>query len=158
MVKFKLLVQFPVDHLAHPVVSILILSFVLIYFIRLLCDWSFRLNCHIIFICYFVASCLFFLWHSPYGVVSCCYQERFSFHLKVSFFSHVQISSCEMSLICGLKYSYSCFSSHFCFLLIFILLMLVLSVLFLLAAIILPPRFLCCVLVVVSMNRRCLQC
>ena len=34
--------------------------FVLIYYIRL-CDWSFHLCHHIIYICYFVLSCLFLL-------------------------------------------------------------------------------------------------
>ena len=29
-----------------------------------------------------------------------------------SFFRHVRVSSCEMSLVCHLKCSYSCFSSH----------------------------------------------
>ena len=40
---------------------------------------------------------------------------------SVSFFrfplcSHVQVISCAMSLVCCLKYLYSYFSSHFCFL------------------------------------------
>ena len=48
-----------------------------------------------------------------------------------TFHNHVQFFSCEVSLTCHLKYPYSCFSSHFCFLVIFILLMLMLSVLFL---------------------------
>ena len=55
MDKFKLLGQFPVDLLAHPA---------LIYCIRLLCDWSFRLPLHIIYICYFVASYLFLPWYT----------------------------------------------------------------------------------------------
>ena len=38
--------------------------FGLICCIRLLCDWLFRLYHHIIYICYFVASCLFLLWYT----------------------------------------------------------------------------------------------
>ena len=57
--------------------------------------------------------------------------------------SHVQVLvfSCEISLVCRLKCPYSCFSSHFCFLVIFALLMFVLSMLFLVAVISFPPRF-----------------
>ena len=36
----------------------------LICCIRLLCDWSFRLYHHIIYISYFIASYLFFLWYN----------------------------------------------------------------------------------------------
>ena len=64
--------QFLVD---HPVMSGLILSLslsALIYCIRL-CDWSFRLFHHITYVCYFVISCLFFLWPSHYGVILSCY-------------------------------------------------------------------------------------
>ena len=63
MVKFKFLAQFPVDHLAHPVVSYLKIFFVLIWCIRLLSDWSFRLYHHKTYICCFVASYLFLLWY-----------------------------------------------------------------------------------------------
>ena len=44
-----------------------VLSFTLFaptYWIRLLCDRSFCFYHHIIYICYFVAFCLFLLWHS----------------------------------------------------------------------------------------------
>ena len=58
MIKFKLLAQFPGDHLSHPVVSSLILSLC----IRLLYDLSFRLRLHVIFIGYFAAFCLFLHW------------------------------------------------------------------------------------------------
>ena len=36
--------------------------------------------------------------------------------LKFSFLNHIQLFSCEISLVCLLKYPYSCFSSYFCFL------------------------------------------
>ena len=39
--------------------------------------------------------------------------------LRFTFRSHVQIFSYEISLICRLKYPYSCFSSHFSFLVLF---------------------------------------
>ena len=61
--------------------------------------------------------------------------------LRFPFLSQIQVFSCEMSLVCRLKCPYSCFYSHFCFLVIFVLLILVLSVLFLVAIISLPPRF-----------------
>ena len=56
--------------------------------------------------------------------------------LKFSFFSHVQIFSCEISPVCCLKYPYSCFFfSHFCFLIFVVFLMLSL----LLLAVIIRP-------------------
>ena len=55
-VKFQFLTQFHVDHLAHPVVSTLILS-VLICCSRF-CDWWFRLYHFITYICCFVVSSL----------------------------------------------------------------------------------------------------
>ena len=96
----------------------------LIYCIHLLCDWSFRLCHHIIYISYFVTSCLFLLWHNPYGVF-CAAIKRDSVSLnRFLFLSHVQVFSREISLMCRLKCPYSCFSFHFSFLVIFDLLML----------------------------------
>ena len=57
------------------------------------------------------------------------------------FCSHVHFFSWEILLACRFKYPYSCFSSHFCFLVIFVLLMLMLPVLFLVVVIILLQRF-----------------
>ena len=48
---------------------------------------------------------------------------------------------CEISFVCRLKCPYNCFSSNFCFLVIFILLMFVSSVLWLMALTSLPPRY-----------------
>ena len=63
MVKFELLAQFPVDHLSiHSCLTLYIFS--LIYCIRLLCDWLFCLYHYIIYICYFITSCLFLIWQS----------------------------------------------------------------------------------------------
>ena len=62
-------------------------------------------------------------------------RKKYSFYLKVFLLSHVQVFLWEMSLVCLLKYPYSCFSSHFCFLVIAVLLIFVLFVLFLVAVI-----------------------
>ena len=78
----QILTSCRVDHVPHSVVSNLI--FALIYGIHLSYEWSFHLYPHIIYIYYFVASCPFLLWHSPNGVVLCCYQKKFSFSLKAS--------------------------------------------------------------------------
>ena len=47
---------------------------------------------------------------------------------RFPFICHVQVFSCEISHVCRLKCLYSCFSSHFCFLVIFVLFILALSV------------------------------
>ena len=60
--------------------------------------------------------------------------------LMFPFFSHVQVFSSEISLVCRLKCPYSCFSSHFYYLIIFVLLIRLLSLL-LVAVISLPFRF-----------------
>ena len=67
-------------------------------------------------------------------------------------------SSREISIVCRLKCPLSCFSSHYCFPVIFLLLTLALSVMFLTAVISLLPRFLCRVLVIVSMHWHYLEC
>ena len=61
--------------------------------------------------------------------------------LRFPFLSHVHDFSGEMVLISCLKRPLSCFSSHFCFLVIVILLVLVLSVLFLIDVISLSLYF-----------------
>ena len=61
--------------------------------------------------------------------------------LRFLFLCHVQVFSCEISLVCRLKYPYSCFSSHFYFLVIIIELIIALFVLYLVAAIILSLLF-----------------
>ena len=55
--------------------------------------------------------------------------------IRFSFLIHVHFLSCKISLVCCLKYSYSCFSSNFCFLVIDVFLITVLFVLFLVAVI-----------------------
>ena len=53
--------------------------------------------------------------------------------VKFSFLCQVQVFWCEMLFISLLRRPLSCFSSHFCFLVIFLLLFIVLSVSFLMA-------------------------
>ena len=55
--------------------------------------------------------------------------------LRFSFRSHVQVFSCAISPVCRLKYPYSCFSSHFCFL-VFVVFLSILMLPVLLAALI----------------------
>ena len=54
---------------------------------------------------------------------------------KFPFLSHIQVFSCEILSVCRWKYLYSCFSSHFCSLVIVILLIFTLPILFLIARI-----------------------
>ena len=93
--------------------------FMLICCIRLLCDWSFRLNQHKIYIRYFVAFCLFLLWHSPYAVVCAAIRGDLVPFLVFRFLSHVQLFSCEISVVGRSKCSYSCFFTIFVFWLFF---------------------------------------
>ena len=55
--------------------------------------------------------------------------------LSFPFCSYDKVLSCEISFACRLKYQFSCFSSHFCFLLIVVLMILVLLVFFLVSVI-----------------------
>ena len=55
--------------------------------------------------------------------------------LKHPFLSYVQVFSCEILSVCSLKYTYSCFSSHFCFVVNIVLLIFMLSVVFLVTVI-----------------------
>ena len=82
----------------------------------------------------------------------CCARRDSVSLLRFPLLSHVHVFSCEISLVCRLKCPYSCFSSHFCFLLIFVLLMHLLFVLILMAVIGLPLCFLCSLLVVVLLS------
>ena len=99
--------------------------------------------------------CLFLLWHSPFVLLS----EEIQFFSKgFPFLCHVQVFSCEISLACRLKWLYCCFSSHFCFLVIF-------SVDANIACIVSGRcnqssigLFLCSLLVVVSMCQHYIEC
>ena len=52
--------------ITSPTQSCLVLYFALICFLRLICDWSFRLNHHTTYTCYFVAFYLFLLYYYYY--------------------------------------------------------------------------------------------
>ena len=107
--------------------------------IRLLCDWSFRLYQNIIYIYFFVAYCQFCLIYGSFG-------WRCFMLLSKEIQSQVSLSQVlptEISFLCRLLCPYNCFSSHFCFLVIFALMMLVLSMLFLVAVISFFCTFLC---------------
>ena len=111
----------------------------LICSIRLLCNWSFRLGHYIIYICNFVPSILALTLFVLMALFCAAIRiDSFSL-LRISFLSHIQVFSCEISIVCRLKYSYSCFSSVFIFWLFF-LLKLVFSVFFLIVVISLPLR------------------
>ena len=72
--------------------------------------------------------------------------------LRFPFLSHIQVFFYEMSLVYRSKYSYSFFSSHFCFLAIVVLLILVLFVLFLVAVISISLLFLCSLIEVSTLS------
>ena len=61
--------------------------------------------------------------------------------LKFPFLYKFQVFSCQISSVCLLTYPYSCFSSHFYFLVIIVLLIFMLSMLFLVIVIILSLLF-----------------
>ena len=107
-------------------------------------------NLHLLFCCLIYSR---FDIISPYGVVLCCCQRRVSF-LRFPFLSHVQVFSCEISLVCYLK----CLYIWGVVVVIFVLLMLMLCLLFLVTGVSLSPRFLCSLRVFVSMHRCYLQC
>ena len=119
----------PCAHLMHSLIMWLIVSFLSQHNLDLLwCCVSF-----ILALTSLILMALFYASIRKYTVS----------HLRFSFLSHVQVFSWETLLFCRLKCPYSCFSSHFCFLVIFISSMLVFSVLFLVAVINLPLPFLC---------------
>ena len=128
VVKFQTFAQFPVDHLAntgatllHSLNMWLIISFLSPH------------NLHLLFCCILSILALIIL---VLIALFCAAFRSDSVSLKrFPFFSHVQVFSCEMSLVFRLKCPYDYFSFHFCFLFIFVLLILVLSVLFLVAVV-----------------------
>ena len=136
VVKFKLLAQFPVDHLLHWVVSSLV--FVLCLFTAFAyhvidCFISITTSSPSDILLRFVYSCFDIVLMALFCVVI----RRDSVFLWGFFFlSHVQV----FSLVCCVKCPCSCFSSYFSVLFIFVLLMFVLSV-FLVTVINLSSRF-----------------
>ena len=80
----------------------------LIYCIRLLCDWSFHFYDHVIYISYFLR-----LWHSPYGVFCVAIRKDSVSLIILPFLNHVDDFLCDFSLVYPLRCPYSCFSSPF---------------------------------------------
>ena len=116
MVKFKFLAHFPVDHIAYPIVSSLLLRLcqfaafaydVIDGFISVTTESTFAILLRLIYPPLDMIG--------SYGAVLCCHKERFYFSLKVSFLSHVQDLSCEMLFISRLKRLWSCFFLPFLF-------------------------------------------
>ena len=88
---------------------------------------------HLLFCC--ILSILALIW-LVLIVLFCASIRRDSVSLlKFPFLSHVQVLLSEMLLISCLKHSWSCFPSHFCFLVFVILLFIMSLVLFLMAVI-----------------------
>ena len=54
------------------------------------------------------------------GIRLCSYQKRFNFSLKFPFFNYVKVLSSIIFLDCRLIDPSTCFSSHFCFLVILV--------------------------------------
>ena len=81
MIKFKLLAQFPVDNLAHPIVSGLILS------LCLFTAFAYVINCFVSITTQSTSAILqhfvYFCFHIVL-IVLCCSQEIFNFSLMVS--------------------------------------------------------------------------
>ena len=113
MLKFKFLAQFPVDHLAHPIMSSLILfctNFLHSLIMWLIISSLSSHNQHLIFCC--VSSILALRW---LVLLWAALRRNSVSLLKFPFLSHVHVFLGEISLDSRLKSSKSCFSSHFYF-------------------------------------------
>ena len=91
--------------------------FTLIYSMRLLCDWLFHLSQHITYInilLRIINLSIFELILLVIMALFCTVIRRNSVSfLMFPFRSHVQVFMWNISFVCRLKYSYSCFPSHF---------------------------------------------
>ena len=88
---------------------------------------------HLLFCC--VLSILALIWLVLMALFCAAIKRDYVSLLKFPFLSYVRVLSCEMLFISRLKRPWSCFPSHFCFVVFVILLSIVLSVLFLMAVI-----------------------
>ena len=88
---------------------------------------------HLLFCC--VLSILALIWLFLMALFCAAIRRDSVSLLKFPFLSQVQALSCDMLFISRLKRPWSCFPSHFCFLVVVILLSIVLSLLFLMAVI-----------------------
>ena len=93
MVKFHFLAQFPVDHLPYPVVFSHIL-FARFCYIRLLCDWTFRLyHLHLLRLIYFCLNIV-----SSYGVICAAVRRDSISLLRFPFLSQRKFSRVRFCL------------------------------------------------------------
>ena len=105
-----------------------------------LCGWSFRLHHHHLLFCC-VLSIPALIWMVLMASFCAAIRKDTVSLLRFTFVSHVYVFSCEMLLINRLNLPLSCFSPHFCFLVLAVLLVYELSVLFLVAVISPSPCF-----------------
>ena len=102
--------------------------------------WSLsRHSLHLLFCC--ILSILALIWLVLMALFCAAIRRESGSLLMFPFLSHVRVLSCEILFISRLKRPWSCFPSHFCFLLFVILLSIVLSVLFPMAVISPRSRF-----------------
>ena len=98
MIEFKLLTQFFVDHIAHPVVSSLILSLLkctaFVYYDPFIFITTSAILLRLVYSCFDIVIMLLFC-----AVIR---RNAISFS-RVPFFSHAQVFSCMISLVCPLK-------------------------------------------------------
>ena len=120
--KFQFHVQFPVDYFSHPVESILIFPLrqfatfandMMNHFISIISWPTLSLLLYLIYFCFNTVG--------PFSVVSAAVWIDSVSCLKCPFLDHVLIFSFVISSVCLLKYTYNCFSFHFCFLVIVVL-------------------------------------
>ena len=111
---------------------------------------------HLLFCC--VLSILALIWLVLMALFCAAIRRDSVALLKSLFLSHIQVLSCEMLFISRLKRHWSCFSSHFCFIVFVILLSIVLSVLFLMAVISPPTCFFYAVFESMYGCHRCIRC
>ena len=83
---------------------------------------------HLLFCC--VLSILVLIWLVLTALFCAAIRKDSVSLLRFLFLRHIYVFLCEMLIISRLKRPQSCFSSHFCFLVIVVLLVLVLSVIF----------------------------
>ena len=112
MVKLQFLAQFPVDHLAYPVMSGLILFLCYLLIMWLIVSSLSPHNLHL-FCC--VLSILVLIWLVFMALFWAAIRRDSVSLLRFLFLSQVHVFSCEMLLVSRLKHPLSCFSFQSCF-------------------------------------------
>ena len=112
MFKIQSLAQFPVNFFTRPILPILVL--ILYLLIMLLISIFSPHNLHLL---NSVASNRVYalLYFGLMGYFCALVNTDSVSLFRILFFSHVHIFLCAISLVCRLKYPYSCFTSHFFF-------------------------------------------